>query len=193
MTLPQRSVTAGSCVIKMKACMARLIKESRIAANTSLSPATELAAKNKAHTSPTRAPDIAGLATPLSQEDRTPAPHRRVAALRRGFPRWRNPRSISLGSRTLPADGRRFTSGGELGDIQESPRSAAKAGGRFAVCDGCCRALRSDSHSILRGNHAVTRIYLCRSMFAAVFPYAMECASGRTRLNYLGRIYRTNW
>ena len=112
--------------------MARLIKESRIAANTSLSPATELAAKNKAHTSPTRAPDIAGLATPLSQRRSNSGATSSVSLHYAVVPPVAESPSISLGSRTLPADGRRFTSGGELGDIQESPRSAARS--RRKVC-----------------------------------------------------------
>jgi hypothetical protein len=77
MTLPQRSVNAR---------VARLIRENRMADNTLLIPAAELAAKNKAHF-PNERPDYRQARDALLAEEIELRRHiERVAALRRALP-----------------------------------------------------------------------------------------------------------
>src|SRR3984893_11536266 len=70
----------------MNACMARLIKENRMADNTNLIPAAELAAKNKAHF-PNESPEYREARNHLLSEEIELRRHvERVAALRRALP-----------------------------------------------------------------------------------------------------------
>src|SRR5580692_4723568 len=70
----------------MSACMARLIKENRMADNTILIPAAELAAKNKSHF-PNESPEYRQARNTLLAEEIELRRHiERVAALRRALP-----------------------------------------------------------------------------------------------------------
>jgi predicted dithiol-disulfide oxidoreductase (DUF899 family) len=70
----------------MNACVARLIKENRVADNTILTPAAELAAKNKAHF-PNESPEYRQARNAVLAEEVELRRHiERVAALRRALP-----------------------------------------------------------------------------------------------------------
>src|SRR5260370_12784313 len=70
----------------MNACMARLVKENRMADNTILIPAPEFAAKNKAHF-PNESPEYRQARNALLAEEIELRRHiERVAALRRALP-----------------------------------------------------------------------------------------------------------